>query len=337
MTSVLYIGNNLKDRRRNITGIAHLGPLLEQEGIQVFYASSQRNKVVRLLDMLYTCWKYNKKVDYVLIDTYSTLNFWYAVWVAQLCRMFKLKYIPILHGGNLETRLKQSPLWSQRLFNHAHVNIAPSRFMENTFARYGYTHLKYIPNSIDLDNYQFKSRPLQEPQILWVRSFSNIYNPELAVKVLKCLRDEGIKAYLCMVGPDSGDGSLEATKSLAEALELEVYFTGKLSKEKWIALSQDYNLFINTTNFDNMPVSVIEAMALGLPVVSTNVGGMPYLITHEKDGILVNPNAEAEFVDAIKILISNPERLKAMTMAARQKAEAFDWSVVREQWLTILK
>ncbi|WP_242117966.1 glycosyltransferase family 4 protein [Aestuariivivens sediminicola] len=337
MTSVLYIGNNLKDSRRNITGIAHLGPVLEGEGIRVFYASSQKNKVVRLLDMLYACWKYKGKVDYVLIDTYSTLNFWYAVWVAQLCRMFKSKYIPILHGGNLEMRLKQNPLWCQRLFNRALINIAPSRFMENTFARYGYNNLRYIPNSIDLDKYQFKSRPLHEPQILWVRSFSNIYNPELAVKVMKGLKDEGINTSLCMVGPDSGDGSLEATKSLAGALELEVSFTGKLSKEKWIALSQDYNLFINTTNFDNMPVSVIEAMALGLPVVSTNVGGMSYLIDHERDGILVNPDAEAEFVDAIKILISNPERLKTMTKAARQKVEAFDWSVVREQWLTILK
>ena len=66
-------------------------------------------------------------------------------------------------------------------------------------------------------------------------------------------------------------------------------FTGKLSKQEWRDLSKDYNVFINTTNFDNTPVSVIEAMALGIPVVSTNVGGLPFLITDKVDGVLVEP------------------------------------------------
>ena len=84
-------------------------------------------------------------------------------------------------------------------------------------------------------------------------------------------------ATLAMIGPDV-DGSLTKVKDLARKKNLDVNFTGKLSKPEWINYSKDFNVFINTTNFDNTPVSVIEAMALGLPVVSTNVGGMPFLI-----------------------------------------------------------
>src|SRR5690606_13913603 len=158
-----------------------------------------------------------------------------------------------------------------------------------------------IPNSLELELYAFEEKDFEEVKLLWVRAFANIYNPQLAVHVLKALQDQGLSASLCMVGPDA-DGSMEAVKQLAKDFNVPVRFTGKLPKKEWLALAKGYNLFINTTNFDNMPVSVIEAMALGLPVVSTNVGGLPYLIDHEKDGLLVEPDSVDGFVGAIKRL-----------------------------------
>ena len=337
MVSVLYIGNNLRQQGRNTTRMSELGPLLEQEGYKVTYASSKANKFLRLFDMLSTCLKNRNQVDHVLIDTYSTLNFWYAFFVSQLCRLLKLNYIPILHGGNLEFRLRNNPLLSRLIFRHAYINIAPSRFIKETFERYGYSNLKYIPNTVTIAHYPFKKREMHEAKLFWVRSFSEIYNPQLAVKVLRALKDQGITASLCMVGPNSGDGSLEVIKQLAKQLQVEVIFTGKLSKQEWIALSNKYNLFINTTNFDNMPVSAIEAMALGLPVVSTNVGGMPHLIEHGTDGMLVAPDDEDEFVAAIKHLISNPGLVDLITLNARQKVESFDWTMVKKRWINVLK
>ena len=337
MISLLYIGNNLRDQGRNLTGMAALGPLLEQKGYNLIYASSKANKLLRLWDMLRTCWVNKKRTNYVLIDTYSTLNFWYAFFVSQLCRLLRLNYIPILHGGNLESRLKNNPFLSRLLFKHAYINVAPSGFIYDMFKRYGYSNLKHIPNTVKIKDYPFKKRTLGAVNLLWVRSFSKIYNPELTVKVLKRLMNEGVKASLCMVGPDSGDGSLQATKQLAKDLQVSVTFTGKLTKQEWTALSADYNVFINTSNFDNMPVSVVEAMALGLPVVSTNVGGMPYLIAHLKEGILVDPDNEEGFVAAIINLMSNPSIVSLMVQNARKKAESFDWSVIKSQWVSILK
>ena len=336
MKNLLYIGNNLKQTTANISAIGIIGPKLEQEGYYVTYASSKTHKGARLLDMLLSCIIHRKTTDVVLIDTYSTQNFYYAFFVSQLCRILKLKYVPRLNGGNLPLRLKKYPKMCHAIFKPAYKLVSPSKYLKASFESFGYNKISYIPNSLDLEKYIFNVKDLQEVNLLWVRSFSKIYNPMLAVRVLKALQDDNIKANLCMVGPDS-DGSLESVKQLAQTLKVSVKFTGKLSKEDWIALAKEYNIFLNTTNFDNMPVSVIEAMALGLPIVTTNVGGLPYLITNEKDGLLVPPNNVDAFVVAIKQLINNPETSKALALNARLKVEKFDWNVIKYQWIKLLE
>ena len=157
----------------------------------------------------------------------------------------------------------------------------------------------------------------------------------MAIHVLDQLIKTGYSAKLCMVGPDI-DGSMAHVKKLALEKNLEVDFTGKLSKTEWIYLSENYNVFINTTNIDNTPVSVIEAMALGLPVVSTNAGGISYLIEDQKDGILVPKDDIEAMVKAIIKLKSN-EALKSRIVAkARNKVEKFDWNIIKFKWKSVL-
>lgn len=336
MKQLLYIGNNLKSKRANVASIQTLGGLLSSEGYTVYYASSQLNKVLRLLDMAYACIKYRKMVDTVLIDVYSTHNFYFALVTSQLCRLFNLRYLTNLNGGNLPARLRVHPNMSTLIFKHAAHNIAPSLYLKEAFEAKGYTNVAYIPNSIQLRQYPLTPRRFDEPKLFWVRSFARLYHPQLAVRVLKALRDRGINAQLCMVGPDS-DGSLAEVKALAKSLGVSVNFTGKLTKAEWTTLSKDYNVFINTTNFDNTPVSVIEAMALGLPVVSTNVGGMPYLITHDVDGVLVPPKDVEAMVAAILHLFEDPSKRELLIANARSKVEGFDWEVVKQQWQSVLR
>lgn len=337
MKTLIYIGNKSGVKEgANLTSIDVLGKLLKESGYNIYCASSKKNLVIRLLDMIWTCFRYRKQADYVLIDTYSTLNFYYAYFVSQWCRVLKLKYIPILHGGSLPNRLKNTPRLSKAIFNNAYVNIAPSAYTESNFKSLGYNNIVCIPNSIEIKNYLFKERTFDSIKLLWVRSFSKIYNPLLAIDVLKVLKDKNIEAELCMVGPD-GDGSLLETKKHAEKLGVKVDFRGKLTKQEWIKLSKNFNIFINTTNFDNMPVSVIEAMALGLPVVSTNVGGLSFLIQHNKNGFLVESGASNLFVDTIINLTNSPEKTNQIAKEGRDYVEQFDWEIVKNHWIKLLK
>ena len=333
--NLLYIGNKLSKKGSTVTSIETLGNFLIAEGFKVTTASSLQNKALRLLDMLWAVITHPKRNTNVLIDTYSTQNFYYAVLVAWLCRVRNIPYIPILRGGNLPARLQISPKKSKALFQGAQVNVAPSHYLLEAFKKQGYTNLLHIPNTIEIGNYPFLLRNNLQPKLLWVRSFAKLYNPLLALDVLTMLIGKGYDASLTMVGP-AKDASFTASKSRAETENLPVTFTGMLTKEAWIALSTQHDIFINTTNFDNTPVSVMEAMALGLPVVSTNVGGLPYLIEDEIEGLLVVPEDASAFTTAIESLVSNPEKAKAIGLAARNKVEEFDWEVVKHQWISLL-
>ena len=229
---ILYIGNNIKSATKNTTTIVLLSRLLKGEGYDVIISSSKKNQLVRMLDMLFSIVKYRKKVDYVLIDTYSTKNFYYALLTSQLSRIFKLKYIPILHGGKLPSRLEDSKKMSNLIFKNSYKNVAPSNYLKSAFEEKGYS-TEFIPNIIDIKDYQFKQRVNFEPKLLYVRAFDQLYNPTMAIEVLGELKKKYPSAELCMVGPDK-DGSLQNCKDLAKELKLEnsVRFTGKNVKTR---------------------------------------------------------------------------------------------------------
>lgn len=336
MTRILYIGNKLNHSNSNVTTIETLGSHLSAEGYHLIYSSSKINKVIRLWDMMTSVVKNRSRVKYVLIDTYSTQNFYYALVVSMLCRLFKLKYIPILHGGNLPKRLQKSKNLSDIIFKKAHAIVSPSIYLKKIFNENGYDNITFIPNSINLENYPFQNKKIETPKLFWLRSYKKLYNPLMAIHVAKGLIDKGFDCELCMVGPD-GDGSFLKAKKLAEEFNLKVDFNLKMEKDKWIKLSYNYNIFINTTNFDNLPVSVIEAMALGFPVVSTNVGGIPYLLEDGKSGLLVAQNDIEKMTSQIIKLINQPELAKKISLNARAQVEEFDWKVVKNKWKTLLK
>ncbi|MGA9590432.1 MAG: glycosyltransferase family 4 protein [Salegentibacter sp.] len=336
MKHLVYIGNKLESRGGAPTSIDILPHLLRKEGVEVSTASSRKNKILRLFEMQLLLFSKARRADLVLIDTYSTQNFWYAVISSRVCRLLKLPYILFLHGGNLGERLQRNPRVSKNLFGNSRCNIVPSEFLLEKFRRKGIRNLRHIPNSIALADYLYQERSYLRPKLLWVRSFSEVYNPLLAIKVLEKLKEKYKEAELCMVGP-AKDGSLQVCKQYVQKKGLPVSFPGKLSKEEWLHLSRHYDLFLNTTNIDNTPVSVLEAMALGLPVVSTEVGGMPYLLRNRKEGLLVPPNDETAMLNAIETLLANPAIAQDMSAKAREKVENFDWYKVKQQWLELLR
>ncbi len=333
--SILYIGNNLTKKTKYNSTLTILSNLLSKEGYNITISSDKQNKLLRLISMCLSVIKLRNKVSYILIDTFSTSNFYYALLTSQIARFFKIKYIPILHGGNLPYRISKNPLLSKLIFKNSFKNIAPSFYLKNEFEKQGYK-TQFIPNILEIEDYNFIERLNIQPKILWVRAFKEIYNPTLAIKVLNLLKIDFPEAKLCMVGPfvdTSYTNTLELVKNLK--LENSVEFTDVLLKEDWHKKSEEFDIFINTTNFDNTPVSVMEAMALGLPVVSTNVGGLPFLIDNKIDGLLVEKENEIVMTSAIKSILNN--KFPDLVFNARKKVEGFSWQNNRQKWLEILK
>ncbi len=335
MKKIIYIDNFLTKHGYTPTIGESLASLLAGEGYEIIKASNKKSKLPRLMHMLAIIFRHRRN-SVVLISTYSGEAFYFALVCSWLCRLCNIKYVPCLHGGNLPQRIRLSRAMSEQLFKKSFMNVAVSGYLEHYIKENGWKVI-VIPNIIHINEYPYLHRLHCSPKILWVRSFHEIYNPALAIKVLHELLKKDIRASLTMVGPDK-DGSLAICQQLAIELNVSgnVHFLGLLSRNEWVKLSADHDVFINTTNFDNLPVSIIEAMALGMPVVSTNVGGIKYLIEHNSNGLLVNPENENEFVEAITTLINNNNMTQALSSNGRAFAEKYDWDIVKHQWNELL-
>lgn len=335
--NIVYIGNKLSWKGLTPTTIETLGPRLSSF-VAVSSASAKRRYPARLWEMWQTVWKApNDSV--VLIDTYSANAFHFAWTCARIAQFRGLPYIPFLHGGNLPQRMDNSPAFCRPFFEQAAVIVSPSGYLKAEVEQRFAAAVEIIPNYIDLELYPFREKTFDSIRLLWVRSFHQTYNPQMAVRVLCGLHDAGYTdAVLCMIGPDK-DGSRAAVETLGKELKVDhaLEITGRLTKAEWIAKSKDYNIFINTTNFDNTPVSVMEAMALGFPVVTTNVGGIPFLFKNGKEGIMTRKEDPKEMIDAIIKLFSTPKKLSALSQSARKKAHAWDWSNVRLLWESLFE
>ena len=113
-----------------------------------------------------------------------------------------------------------------------------------------------------------------------------------------------------------------------------VVFTGQLQNHKVIQLLQSSDVMINPTNVDNMPISILEAMAVGLPIVSTNVGGVPFLLENEVDGILVAKNDHNALADATISILKSKELQTKLCDNASKKVEMYRWHNIQPLWVS---
>lgn len=282
-------------------------------------------------------WKHRKGTTLVHIASYSTLAFYYAFYVSILCKLFNKKYITVVHGGDFPNRLNKSKFLCSVFFNSAILVISPSNFLKYHLELHGFKSI-CIPNFIPIELFNFKERSNLQPKILWVRTFHEIYNTRMAARAIQHLVRKYPNIKLLMVGREE-DQELALFKECVHELKLSdhIEIAGQLTRQEWVNRSTDYDIFISTTTIDNTPMSVIEAMALGLPVISTNVGGVPYIINSGEDGILVENNDDLAMAEAIDQLLMNPELVKKITKNGRLKAEKFSWEAVKVDWISALK
>jgi glycosyltransferase involved in cell wall biosynthesis len=198
--------------------------------------------------------------------------------------------------------------------------------------------LRLLPNPLDMELYRFKHRERPQCTLTWLRAFHSTYNPSLAPRVVALLAQEFPDIRLTMVGPDKGDGSFQQTVRVAAELSVtdRVELPGGVFKTDVPHWLNKADIFLNTTNVDNTPISVLEAMACGLCVVSTNAGGIPYLLEHEHDALLVPPDDPEAMAAAVRRLLTEPGLADRISRNARQKVEKFDWSIILPQWEKLL-
>ena len=300
-------------------------------------ASPYRNGWVRGAHILTMAIMKRRDYEVSVIDVYSGRAFFWGEGVCRALRFIGKNYVLTLRGGNLPAFARRWPGRVRRLLRSAAVVTTPSDYLLEQMKPYG-NNLRLLPNPLDLSRYEFRLRQRPRPSLSWLRSFHATYNPSLAPRVMALLRRDFPDVQLIMIGPDKGDGSLQLTEQTAARLGVarRMAVPGGVFKSDVPYWLNKGDIFLNTTNVDNTPISVREAMACGLCVVSTNAGGIPYLLEHEYDALLVSPDDPEAMAAAVRRLLTEPGLAERISRQARQKVERFDWSIILPQWETLL-
>ena len=331
--SVLLIGNFLSGSVGTRGVSEDLRVHLLERGWTVPSASRNMIKPLRLADMLFSTYSLRNQYTVANVEVFSGAAFTWADLVSRLLEMLNKPFNLTLHGGRLADFARRHPRRVQRLLASATYVNTPSRYLQKNFQAIR-PDIAWLPNGIDLAQYHTRQREFHHPKLVWLRAFHEIYNPQMAVEVLSILRSSQLDCSLTMIGPDKHDGTYDACQALAKSLGVldAIQFIGPVDKATVPHWLSQGDIFLNTTRFESFGVSVLEAAACGLPVVTTNVGELPYLWENDVDALLVPPDDAAAMAFAVRRILAEPNMAQKLSSNARCKADNYDWSIILPQW-----
>jgi glycosyltransferase involved in cell wall biosynthesis len=188
-----------------------------------------------------------------------------------------------------------------------------------------------IPNFVDVSRIRFRERSPFRPAFLSNRNFEALYNVSCTLRAFAAIQAQMPGATLILVG----DGAMrDELKAFAASLCLRnVAFAGKVPPEQMPEFYDKADIYLNSPNIDNMPTSVIEAFAAGLAVVTTDAGGIPFIVRHGDNGRMVSRGDAAAMAVEACALLADSDKALAMTRRARAECETrYVWPAVRAQW-----
>lgn len=213
-----------------------------------------------------------------------------------------------------------------------HEIVVPSEYLRSVFARHGYR-VRVIPNIIDTSSFCYRERRTLRPRLLSTRTLEPLYQVDNTLEAFVRLRARYPDATLTIAG--SGPEELRLRRLAASLGGDGVRFVGRVEPEAMPCLYDQADIFVNSSVIDNQPVSVLEAFAAGLPVVSTAPGDLAALVRDGETGLVVPPGDPPAMAGAVARLLDDPERALALTCAARQLVERHTWPHVREAWAAV--
>ena len=312
-----------------------LAGLFRGEGHAVAETSSRLNPLLRAADMVLNLWRQRRNFDAVVFSCYSGRAFRYTELIGFLCERWQMPLVIVLHGGALPDLFARETERAKKALSRACVLIAPSPYLADAATTLG-LEARVIPNVLDLKPYENLERSAPDPQsprLLWMRTFHEVYHPELALETLAILRQRGLGATLTLAGQDKGLEAACRRRAAELGLDGYVRFAGFLDLAGKIAAFAHHDFFLNTNRIDNSPVSVLEAAAAGLPIVATAAGGIPKLLASEKEALLVPIGDATAMADAVCRLLAEDGLHERLVAGGRRVAAASAWPNVYASWL----
>ncbi|MDA8016089.1 MAG: glycosyltransferase [Thermoanaerobaculia bacterium] len=346
MRHLLFVGPHLSRRHPGwvTTQSEILADLFRDDGWPVRETSSTRLPMLRVADMLRRLATWRRWTDVAIVSVFSGRAFRVAEVVSWWASRLGVPQIHVLRGGGLPQLIEAAPERVCGVLRRATV-VSPSAWLAEAVAGLG-IEARVIPNVLDLSRYDYLERSTfadpAAPRLLWMRTFHHVYHPQLALRTLARLHADGLDASLTMAGQDKG--LLRPCRELASQLGVaeRVRFVGFLDPAGKRSAFARHDVFLNTNRVDNTPVTVLEAMASGMPVVATSVGGVPHVLEHGSSGRLVADGdaqtTAVKLAGEVNTLVQGGGRTTVLDLSRRGRrvAEGCAWPAVRASWQELL-
>lgn len=272
------------------------------------------------------------RCDVLHVFSASYLSFVLAPLPAMLAgRLYRRKVVLNYHSGEAEDHLRRwrSAAPAIRLADSVAV---PSAYLVNVFRQFG-IEAQAIFNIVETERFRFRERNPLRPVFLSNRNLEPMYNVGCTLRAFALIQRRVPGARLLVAGDGSQRPQLEA---LARELELrDVCFLGRVTPEKMPRVYDRADIFLNSSEIDNMPLSILEAFACGLPVVTTDAGGIPNIVEHARTGLIVGRGDYRAMADAALRLLDDPALAGTLIRNARRECSRYRWESVKQKWLDL--
>jgi glycosyltransferase involved in cell wall biosynthesis len=246
-----------------------------------------------------------------------------------VAKIFGKKTILNYHSGELAEHIEKWKLTAKPTMKMFDEIVVPSQFLVDVFARFGLK-ARAIANSVETEKFKFKRRETLRPVFLSNRNFDAHYNVSCILRAFRLIQDRIPRARLIVAGYGREESDL---KNLAKELKLEnVEFRGKIANEKMAEIYDEADIYLNSSVVDNMPLSFIEAFSCGLPIVSTDAGGISYIVENGKTGILVEKNDCRSIAGKALWLLENNDSAQKIIENARNEVRKYAPEAVKKGW-----
>lgn len=289
----------------------------------------------RLVPYLFALWRASGRSDVMHVLANSGWS-WHlfsapAIWIA------RLRGTPVIvnyRGGEAEPFFAAAPRFVHRTLGSASGLVVPSAFLEGVFRRFGFDS-RIVPNIINLQRFAVPRSvgKANAPHVVVTRNLEPIYDIPTVLSAFARVLKRIPAATLTVAGSGPERQNLE---NMARDLGIAgaVTFAGRIDNEKIPALYASADLMLNPSTVDNMPISILEAFASGVPVVSTDVGGVPFIAEHERTALLIPVRAPERMAEAMIELLLDQDKAQRLSAAASEEVKQYAWPVIREKWLS---
>lgn len=328
---ILFVGTYLSKSRGSISIAEKLKKEFEfHDKYCVILVSTFNFKIFRVIDI--TCKILFGRYSHTFIDTYSGTSFKLSQWAAFFLRLKKKPYTLIVRGGNFVNFFETNSARVEKEMRKANDLLCPSKYLTAFFAS---RKLKvgYLPNYIDAAKFPFRGNSHRKlHSLLWVRAFGEIYNPDIPIKVLAKLKLNYRGAKLTMIGPDLGLLSSVSEEIKRLGLNEDVTITGPLPNSELYKFYQTHSVYLNTTSFESFGMALLEAASCGIPIVSTNVGEIPFIYDNNKNIFLVDNFSIEEFVEKISTLFDSSTLQTEFGLNGQLLTNTFNFNAIKLTW-----